>query len=66
MDAKICDRCKNYYVIDEDAHVRNGMIVGHLDYRYRDLNELSCKILDLCPKCTENLKEWIKNENQDN
>ena len=61
MIAKVCDRCKVTYGVQE-SEKHNDMEIrtfnqldagGSIDYEY------SAKRIDLCPKCKEDFKNWM-------
>ena len=50
MDAKKCDRCREFY----DAY-------GTKDYTMRKRDGVSWENVDLCPKCYEDFVAFMKN-----
>lgn len=68
MDAKKCDRCRNFY---EPYRGINPIIPDGPDTRYRHpynyivfCNEITPnerhKYVDLCPECMERLRRWME------
>lgn len=55
MKARLCDRCKDFY---EEVHDFKGDI-----FRIKKVSQTASRYersLDLCPKCTKELGEWMQ------
>lgn len=60
MEAKICDRCNEYYTKkDHDEACKKATM-----YLKRKPNEFNAfknyDYIDLCPECWKNLEEWFR------
>ena len=52
-DAKKCDRCGAFYV----------MYVNPILSIEKDLHPYPPQVIDLCPQCVEELKQWLEMKN---
>ena len=58
MKARICDRCMTFYETgQEDGDHYKIKKVSNTSSRYE-------KSLDLCPKCTKELTQWMNEGNK--
>lgn len=61
MEAKICDRCKKFYKMENERHgekVSDYMTVGVIPiYNGPSFDR---RKFDLCPECRKSLNEWIE------
>lgn len=61
MIAKKCDRCVRLYEqynVKNDEKQINGLLLLNIDSKQ---SYYSHKIKDLCPECSFELMEWLKN-----
>lgn len=66
-EAKRCDRCNNFYSIDDENEKRGEYQPASISYKKRvysmtlyDKNVNRIKHFDLCPACSRSLMVWFK------
>lgn len=62
-DAKKCDRCGNFYSINEDIPPERGMInLKNVHFIGAYAGESTrCGYFDLCPECSKSFVNWLEN-----
>lgn len=65
MDAKKCDRCGNYYAINDSSFRYKALAAAFIGANAPALRLSNAqleieKILDLCPACSGDLTKWLK------
>ena len=64
MDAKKCDRCGGFYMIDKAALKRPVCRIATADNdRYSYSDEVTT--IDICPECADSFEKWLKKESEE-
>lgn len=62
MEAKICDKCGKFFTYSASRRIIGFKFALRLSL-FSDNNEyIESDKYDLCPDCVDELKKWIKNE----
>lgn len=61
MRAFKCDRCKKYFDWYDDM----GMGTNKIFRVAKGVNPSTAEYLDLCPKCNDELQNWVRNEDKE-
>ena len=66
--AKKCDRCGSYYEIDDNKNpitlfaerTIKTLVNSDADHMADRMMEMTLAMIDLCPECAKELRDWFK------